>query len=111
MAGIYVHQDNTWITGDDQASDSSEGWDFTGAGGTHKIATFGIKPGNVLEITDRESFVDFLRNPDATGQAVDADGNRISITPHNPGTFILLTAGPDGLFGTSDDIGNFPIRK
>jgi len=31
--------------------------------------------------------------------------------PHNAETFILLSAGPDGLFGTEDDIANFPTNK
>ncbi|NLX55640.1 MAG: prepilin-type N-terminal cleavage/methylation domain-containing protein [Planctomycetaceae bacterium] len=112
MAGIYCHQDNSYITGDDQTQQSAKvGWDFAGAGEVHRIGRFGLDEANVAEITEKQSFVDFLRNPDAPGQAKDAAGNTISITPHNPGTFILLTAGPDGLFGTSDDIGNFPIRK
>lgn len=31
--------------------------------------------------------------------------------PHNAESFILLSAGPDGLFGTEDDVANFPINK
>ncbi len=30
--------------------------------------------------------------------------------PHRADSFILLSAGPDGLYGTADDIGNFPIN-
>ena len=29
------------------------------------------------------------------------------VAPHNPDTFLLISAGPDGIFGTSDDIANF----
>jgi hypothetical protein len=31
--------------------------------------------------------------------------------PHNPETYILLSAGPDAVFGTLDDIANFPMAK
>ncbi len=31
-------------------------------------------------------------------------------TPQNKDTFILLSAGPDGIFGTTDDIGNIKIN-
>jgi hypothetical protein len=29
--------------------------------------------------------------------------------PHNYDSFLLLSAGPDGFYGTRDDIGNFPV--
>ncbi|HSW45885.1 MAG TPA: type II secretion system protein [Phycisphaerae bacterium] len=31
--------------------------------------------------------------------------------PHNEKSFILLSAGPDGVFGTGDDIANFEVNK
>jgi len=31
--------------------------------------------------------------------------------PYNPDTFILMTAGHDGIYGTEDDICNFELRK
>jgi prepilin-type N-terminal cleavage/methylation domain-containing protein len=31
--------------------------------------------------------------------------------PHNDRSFILLSAGPDGIFGTSDDVANFEVNK
>jgi hypothetical protein len=31
--------------------------------------------------------------------------------PHNEQSFILLSAGPDGVFGNSDDIANFEINR
>ena len=30
--------------------------------------------------------------------------------PHNPDTYLLITAGKDGVFGTADDINNFQER-
>lgn len=124
LPGVYCHQDNSYMTGDDQSSQSqhSQGWDFAGTaqahatdpggkGYTHALAIFGVDVQNVAAIEHKQSFVEFFRNPDAAGQAVDSDGRSISITPYNRDTFILLSAGPDGAFGTSDDIGNVPIKK
>ena len=31
----------------------------------------------------------------------------VIVKPVNPDTFVLITAGSDGLFGTADDIANF----
>jgi len=30
--------------------------------------------------------------------------------PHNPDTFLLISAGPDQLYGTDDDVTNFPLN-
>ena len=39
--------------------------------------------------------------------SLDASGNPASDRPHNPNTFLLMSAGWDGVFGTKDDVTNF----
>ncbi len=108
LPGVYTHQDNSAITGDDQ--ENKAGWDFadTRRGpapprlGPHNLFLFGVEHDSVTTLQSEASFVGFLRNPAASGAA---------FVPHNSQTFILLAAGPDGIFGTTDDIGNFPINR
>jgi hypothetical protein len=47
------------------------------------------------------SFVQHIGNP----------GVATTPTPHNASSYILLSAGADGVFGTADDLANFPIAK
>lgn len=105
LLGIYRHQDNSWITGDDGRENIKNdetidwGWDFAGTGQPHNLRMFGLALGS-FEGSDvlSETFVAYMRNPAAPGRLV---------TPHHPGRFILISAGKDGRFGTDDDINNF----
>jgi len=92
--GIYCHQDNAWIAGDDWTGDW--GWDFAGTGQKQGLYEFGVLVGE-REVSEG-SFMAYMQNHSAPGNL---------ITPHNPDRFILITAGKDGLFGTEDDINNF----
>ena len=58
-----------------------------------------VDPQNDLNITlTDQNFAHYIRNANVTAK----------ITPYNTDTFLLISAGPDGLFGTADDIANFP---
>jgi prepilin-type N-terminal cleavage/methylation domain-containing protein len=64
------------------------------------------------------SLVDKLPDPSVNNKSTNTFAHTIwnpavttTPTSHNPETYILLSAGPDGLFGTEDDIGNFPANK
>jgi len=108
--GVYNLGDNAMITGGDvddgTKTDSSPGWDFAGTGIKHGISEFGsINPSNIDSTTvpnthKGKTFTNFLHNESAheTGRTV---------RPYNPETFILLSAGADGIFGTEDDVSNF----
>lgn len=49
------------------------------------------------------------RWPEATFQKyICNDDVKVRPEPHNPDSFLLISPGPDGLYGTSDDIANFP---
>ena len=99
--GVYTQADNAQFTG----SDDEDGYDFAGVGEPHhmkllgynrdfgsgrvppKTFTFAIHNRNIFEATKR--------------------GNSGRIWPHNDKTFLIISAGADGLFGTDDDIANF----
>lgn len=96
--GIYNLADNGNI------ASLNDGLDF-GAGKTHFAGglgnVFGQRaPGAENHPTFRNSFGWTVFNPSATVW-----------TPHNADSFILLSAGPDGKFGTPDDIANFETNQ
>lgn len=94
--GMYCHQDNSKIAGDDQWQELNYGWDFAGTGQRQRLYTFGVQTGQ--RDVEPGSFIAYMQNPAAPGNL---------ITPHHPDRFILVTAGKDGLFGTDDDVNNF----
>jgi prepilin-type N-terminal cleavage/methylation domain-containing protein len=55
-----------------------------------------VKPSDVLN-NEQQSFARHILDRDVTARA----------QPQNADTFLLLSAGPDGIFGTTDDIANF----
>ena len=52
-----------------------------------------------------EYFYETIRNPQF--RTLNASGQPQSDKPYNPNTFILMSAGWDGIFGTKDDVTNF----
>ncbi|NLU20378.1 MAG: type II secretion system protein [Phycisphaerae bacterium] len=106
-SGIYNLFDNAIITTD-------PGMDF-GAGRAHfspdrnatnprpMLGNPTVSPTNSAFESQNPpgSFVRHIFNPSISAVA----------TPHRPDSFILLSAGADGLFGTADDVANFPINK
>ena len=101
--GIYNLDDNRRVTGPPNGFYGYE-MDF-GAGTDHfKLQTpesEGGAEGTVGNWSILGSFEHTIWNPAVT--AVDR--------PHNMDSYILLAAGPDGLYGTADDVANFPINK
>lgn len=109
-SGIYNLFDNAIITGGGTGS----GMDF-GAGRAHfspdrnatnprpMLGNPTVSPTNSAFESQNPpgSFVRHIFNPSISAVA----------TPHRPDSFILLSAGADGLFGTADDVANFPINK
>ena len=116
--GIYRQADNVLITGSQE--DSIKGWDFAGAGRAHQIAPYSYtlngvdptpanidsKPTDPIDTTKtNNTFCRYLYNANAL-----ATSGGATIRPMNPDTFILISAGKDGLYGTDDDINNFTTR-
>jgi prepilin-type N-terminal cleavage/methylation domain-containing protein len=108
--GIYTFEDNTLWTG--QGAGGAivfHGWDF-GAGATHKIENFGADPPVENDIgTNRETFLYYILDKNAYEATYDAKNPAKPRTaiPYRKDSFILLSPGKDGLYGTIDDVNNF----
>ena len=100
QSGIYNLRDNINIAG------LGTGVDLGGSPNhflsDDKSDPLGARQGGRLPNTEpsRKSFGWTVYNPSSAVWA-----------PHNPETFILLSAGPDGRYGTEDDVANFPVNK
>ncbi len=92
--GIYNFDDNALITGT-----GTGGMDL-GGGAFHFPQ--GLGPTVTIPATgDRGTFAYAVHNPDVTALA----------RPHRPDSFILISPGPDAVYGTADDLANFKINK
>ena len=118
---FYFHQDNAMFTG----TKDEPGWDFDGA---HPIADPGAEL-NARDLTDRDkpenrrTFAGFiivrtqLRALDAQAQPQGDDDDvdivpikeTAPLRPSNADSYLLISAGADGRYGTSDDVTNFPL--
>lgn len=116
----YFHQDNEGFTGstepgdvDDPGSQGQDkpGWDFGGGG--HAIAA----PGNLLEPHElrepmyRNTFARYIldrRVWSIIQLEADQEDSGTLLRPVNPDSYLLISAGPDGIYGTNDDVSNLP---
>ena len=111
---FYFHEDNRAFTGDAPEGGDSKyegGWDF--GEGPHAIA----RPGHTLTAKDirdeenRETFARFILERKQYQSLLLAESTPSEATPLrpvNPDTYLLISAGVDGRYGTNDDITNFP---
>jgi prepilin-type N-terminal cleavage/methylation domain-containing protein len=110
--GVYDQSDNLALTGsegtDGRYPANAGGWDVAGRGEAttwlHPLGKIGYRSGDTqwpekgtfaANICDRNIF-------DTTQQ-----GGRGRLWPHKPDTFIIISAGKDGVYGNEDDIRNF----
>lgn len=71
----------------------------------HPLGILGYDHANPNEVSDPRSFAGVMmdRNIFETNRISDTEGR---VWPHNADTFILVSPGKDGLWGTSDDVSN-----
>jgi prepilin-type N-terminal cleavage/methylation domain-containing protein len=113
VVGRYDPADNARFTGSDGENGrfalGSPAWDLTGtaadpANYRHPLGNFEYTAGQT-ERPEMETFERFIHNERIfENTRVDDEGR---IWPHNPDSFLLITPGEDGVFGTTDDITNF----
>jgi prepilin-type N-terminal cleavage/methylation domain-containing protein len=120
-AGVYNFQDNARITGsvgptttNPLASDSTA-WAFVEGVPNHAIGRYAGTAGTTTSYTNADlelkySFINYIHdhNVDSMNTAA-TTATPPPRTAVNPDTFILMTAGPDGRFGTDDDVANFKL--
>jgi len=101
LRGIYNFLDNEAFTGN---GSSSDGFDF--GAGPHWIKEFGNadEPDNLG--TFQGTFVSYIHDH-RVGQTGGGAGDHGAVAPYNRDTFLLITAGKDGIYGSRDDVSNF----
>jgi len=111
---VYFHQDNVLFTGGGDETSPEPGWDF-GGGAKHKIARSGFEldANQLMDQANEDTFARFIldRQLEAALFEEKQEGNisdNRKIYPVNKSSYILISAGVDGIYGNSDDIVNFP---
>lgn len=103
----YFHQDNVGFTGRADGSTPEEGWQFVR--GAHGIARSGhdLTAQSILTTNNEKTFARFILDT-ATGGLTQQGGQPTGpLRPVNADTYLLISAGVDGLYGTKDDVTNF----
>ncbi|MGE0481506.1 MAG: type II secretion system protein [Phycisphaerae bacterium] len=107
VKGIYQFKDNGLWTGlclgtRTGAICTTPWWDF--GAGKHHISNFGPTdpPDRTNVADDNETFCYYVMNRNAYETT-----NEQTVTPVKKDSFILISAGRDGLYGTRDDVTNF----
>lgn len=112
--GVFTHSDNGVFTGSCKGGTcTAQAWDFTGRPGPedqkHDISKFGDDPPTPESvIADPKTFQNYILNKELYESTTETGSSRKpTVRPHNADTFILITPGKDGIYGTNDDIKNF----
>ncbi len=104
---FYFQQDNIGFTG----RDDKKGWDYGAVREGHPLAKSGAlyRARDIVEDTRRESFATYIidRKIYASLAGVDPD-KETPLRPVNPDSYLLISAGVDGRYGTVDDVSNIP---
>ncbi len=112
----YFHNDNKGFTGvGDTPGDVIEGWDFSSTGGKHPIAVHGadLTADKIILDENRETFAHYIVDRKIYSQLLtQAERGSVEqatpLRPVNADMYLLISAGVDGKFGTTDDVSNIP---
>ncbi|MCG3126410.1 MAG: hypothetical protein CHACPFDD_01245 [Phycisphaerae bacterium] len=107
--GRYDQSDNSMFTGgagDGRYNKSEPGWDLTGLGQPHALKELGWNGPN--NAPDKPSFTGEICNVGIFNNT-SSGSNKGRVWPQNPDSFLIITPGADGLFGTADDVRNFTV--
>jgi prepilin-type N-terminal cleavage/methylation domain-containing protein len=99
--GVYNQVDNLPFTG----SDDVDGIDL-GSGADHQLDFGSWADTDQRTRPHSGTFSGFVYDESIFDQTKDGSDNG-SVVPHNAKTFLLISPGPDALYGTQDDIKNF----
>jgi prepilin-type N-terminal cleavage/methylation domain-containing protein len=113
--GIYNFQDNALFTGQCLGTSTGGGggcpmvsWHFQGDD-PHFIEFFGSNPPDrTLIINEVGTFPYYILHKKLYESTLDPGAPQdVTTVPHRKDSFLLITAGKDGIFGSSDDVKNF----
>ncbi len=108
----YFHADNVGFTG----KDGTDGWILGTSEGKHAIQKDGadLTAGDLVKPENKETFAHYIVDrkvySNLLTQAEQPGGIQANtpLRPVNADSFLLISAGVDGRFGTSDDVSNLP---
>ncbi len=100
--GIFHFRDNDDLLVSVDLDSSKHPLQLTASGSDHRLAFSGSNPApidpNELDPDDTgQNFAAYIRNK----------GIAAKVAPQRADSYLLISAGPDGVFGTADDIANF----
>jgi prepilin-type N-terminal cleavage/methylation domain-containing protein len=113
---FYYHEDNDFFTGN---GEDVAGWDYSskarkegGQWDLHRIDD----PGDDLDATnflnptedDQRTFAWYILDRNALRAAPATVTSTYPLKPVRPDSYLLITAGADGRYGTNDDVTNLP---
>jgi hypothetical protein len=107
----YFHQDNIGFTGiTDDPESEDRGWDFGSRDKTHAIAVSGadLSGPEIAKQENRWTFARYVLDRQLFTLAATSDNERTPLRPVNADSYLLISAGPDGRYGTNDDVSNLP---
>jgi len=102
--GIYDHRDNVYFTGD---GGSNGGWQFKGR--PHRIAAPGDPTAANWQppVGPPQTFIEYIYNRQTWTTTADSQNRNGRLEPYRKDSYLLISAGFDGILGTDDDISNF----
>lgn len=105
---FYFHQDNVGFTG----NRSAEGWEFSNSEKGHAIRLSGaeLAAADVVDDANRETFARYIvdRKVYSALKTQPSPSPATPLRPVNADTYLLISAGVDGRYGTADDVSNLP---
>jgi len=109
--GVFTMLDNTHFTGNCKAGlclPTPSPWDY-GNGSDHPLGHFGNDPIVIDQIKNKpKTFTYYIMDKELYDASYDpSKPTEWTAIPHRKNSFLLIAAGKDGIFGTSDDIRNF----
>lgn len=105
----YCQEDNAELTGGRAGGSNKNPWDFNNTGFKHGLGQFGdvANPAQKLTLPYKgQSFVGTLYDRSAFESDPTPAASRVVRKAARDTSFLLIAAGPDGLFGTPDDVSN-----
>ncbi|MCH7632991.1 MAG: type II secretion system protein [Planctomycetes bacterium] len=108
---VYFHQDNEGFTGNAiDAEGVSNGWDFGGGEQRHTMALSGAKLSaqDLIDPANRDTFARYVVDRKIFGTLTANTPETAPLRPVNRDTYLLISPGVDGRYGTNDDVSNLP---
>ena len=109
----YFHQDNEGFTGTQSypnGTNAEYGWDFGGRPVGHAIGSSGADklPAELIHANYKDTFARYIMDRQMFEALGVSPRDTAPLRPVNPDKYLLISAGTDGRYGTSDDVTNMP---